>query len=213
MRINMGLMNKVFGNTRKPEGFIGKMMAKGMNSGSHSALADWGFQHIQLQGNEKALDAGCGGGANLKRFTEKLPDGCVVGLDYSDVSVDTSKKTNKKAIEDGKCIVVCGNVMEMPFDDEAFDIVTAFETIYFWPDPAVSFGEVYRVLRTGGKFMITNESNGRDESSIKWSKIVEGMRLYTAEQLTLLLTEAGFVNIICDEDEAKHRLCVVAEKN
>ena len=41
----MGILNKVFGNTRKPQGRIGKMMAKSMNSG-HAKMADWGMAFL-----------------------------------------------------------------------------------------------------------------------------------------------------------------------
>ena len=35
----MGLLSKIFNNTRKPEGFWGKMMVAGMNGGSHAEMA------------------------------------------------------------------------------------------------------------------------------------------------------------------------------
>ena len=43
----MGLMKNFFSQTRKPEGTLGKMMLKGMNSG-HAKLADWGFEHLPI---------------------------------------------------------------------------------------------------------------------------------------------------------------------
>ena len=39
---NMGLFKKFVSQTRKPEGFLGKVMLSGMNSG-HAVMADWGF--------------------------------------------------------------------------------------------------------------------------------------------------------------------------
>ena len=56
----MSLMSKFFNNTRKPEGFLGKMMVNGMNGNSHSALAEWGFGFVQISQNDTALDCGCG---------------------------------------------------------------------------------------------------------------------------------------------------------
>ena len=41
----MGLFKDFVSQTRKPEGFLGKMMLSGMNSG-HAKLADWGFTHL-----------------------------------------------------------------------------------------------------------------------------------------------------------------------
>ena len=43
----MGLFKDYVSQTRKPEGFLGKMMLKGMNSG-HAKLADWGMGHLPL---------------------------------------------------------------------------------------------------------------------------------------------------------------------
>ena len=42
----MGLMKQFFNQTGKPEGFLGKMMLKGMNSG-HAKMADWGMSHLK----------------------------------------------------------------------------------------------------------------------------------------------------------------------
>ena len=44
----MGLLSKIFGNTRKPEGFFGKMMVAGMNGGSHAAMATWGLEKTDI---------------------------------------------------------------------------------------------------------------------------------------------------------------------
>ena len=48
----------------------------------------------------------------------------------------------------------------MIFAGDWFDAVTAFETVYFWPDLPLCFREVYRVLKPSGTFLICNESNG-----------------------------------------------------
>ena len=39
----------------------------------------------------------------------------------------------------------------------------AFETVYFWPELAQNFREVYRVLKPGGIFFICNEANGETD--------------------------------------------------
>ena len=80
------------------------------------------------------MDIGCGGGANIANWLGKCAAGHVTGIDYSKVSVEESKKLNAIAINQGKCDVVHGDVSSMPFDDEAFDCVSAFETVYFWKD-------------------------------------------------------------------------------
>ena len=56
----MGLLSKIFGNTRKPEGFFGRLMVAGMNGGSHAAMATWGLEKTDIPQTGEILDIGCG---------------------------------------------------------------------------------------------------------------------------------------------------------
>ena len=199
-----------FENTRKPEGLGGKMMVSMMNVG-HRALADWGFSFLHPVPDASVLDCGCGGGANLKKLLKQCPKGQVKGIDYSEVSVEKSRSVNQKAIADGRCEVLQASVMELPFPGEQFDLVTAFETVYFWPDLAQSFQEVYRVLKPNGVFFICNESSGDTDKDDKWTKAIKGMRIYRDVQLQAVLKAAGFQGIQVHKNE-NDWLCVSAEK-
>ena len=199
-----------FQNTCKPEGFGGKIMVNMMNTG-HSSMAEWGFEHIKIQDNDISLDIGCGGGANIKRLLEKSPHGKVTGIDYSDISVKKSEKKNKAEIKNNRCKILQGSVMQLPFADETFHLITAFETIYFWPNISKAFEQVYRVLKSEGTFMICNESNGENSKDEKWTNIIQGMEIYTSEQIENALKKAGFLDIKMDKNK-KNWLCVVAKK-
>lgn len=199
-----------FQNTCKPEGLGGKLMVQMMNSG-HGKMAKWGFSHIQVKGNENILDIGCGGGANIANWIDLCKKGHVTGIDYSEVSVDTSTKKNKIAISENRCSVLQGNVLDLPFNDEKFDIASAFETIYFWPEIEKSFSQVYRVLKSGGKFMICNESDGTNEKDEKWTNTIKGMTIYDEKQLCDLLMNAGF-KIVSIDNTTSHWICIIAEK-
>ncbi len=206
----MGIRSKVFSNAKKPQGVIGKMMAGGMNGGPHMRLAVWGMSHFDVKGD--VLDAGCGGGGNVSRILAMDGVTSVKGLDCSEVSVEKSRKVNAKDIESGRCEIIQGNVRELPFTDGSFDTVTAFETVYFWPDIEESFKGIFRVLRSGGTFAVTNESTGTDEASVKYAKIIDGMNLYTPERLRELMSDAGFTDIETYTDSAKPWICVVGRK-
>ena len=140
-----------FENTRKPVGLGGKIMVAMMNIG-HSAMAAWGLHFLQLAPDAIVLDCGCGGGANIKTLLKLCPKGKVQGIDYSAVSVEKTRKVNAGAIAAGRCAVQQASVAELPFEAEQFDVVTAFETVYFWPELAQNFREVYRVLKPGDTF-------------------------------------------------------------
>ena len=140
-----------FENTRKPVGLGGKIMVAMMNF-RHSAMAEWGLRFLQPAPDAMVLDCGCGGGANIKTLLKLCPNGKVQGIDYSSVSVEKVRKVNARAIAAGRCTVQQASVAELPFEAEQFDVVTAFETVYFWPELAQNFREVYRVLKPGGIF-------------------------------------------------------------
>ncbi len=198
-----------FENTRKPIGLGGKMMVSMMNFG-HRALADWGFRFLQAAGDATVLDCGCGGGANIRRLLEQCPRGRVFGVDYAEVSVAASQKANRAAIEAGRCAISQAVVTDLPFESAAFDLVTAFETVYFWPEPLQCFGEVLRVLKPGGSLLVCNECGGTDKGK-KWEKKIDGMTVYGEGELAALLKEAGFQNIRTYQNK-KGWICVTAQK-
>ena len=69
-------------------------------------------------------------------------------------------------------------------------------------------------MRPGASFAVTNESNGTDEMSVKFSKIIDGMNLYTVEDLTRIMNDAGFVDIVSyTSDDEGHWICVIGKKN
>lgn len=199
-----------FENTRKPVGLGGKMMVSMMNIGHH-ALADWGMKFLYLSADARVLDCGCGGGANVKKLLKKCPQGIVKGIDYSAVSVEKTRKLNQDAIDSGRCVVWQGNVEKIIFADAWFDAATAFETVYFWPDPVRCFGEVCRVLKPGGVFLICNECGGDRSRDEKWTEKIDGLTIYRDTQLKAFLEQAGFGGIQIHKNE-KGWLCITGEK-
>lgn len=202
------MLKKLFQNTCKPQGLGGKFILKMMNNG-HAKLADWAISHIQLKEDDSVLDIGCGGGANIQRFLKTCSKGFVAGIDYSDESVQYSIKKNSEYI--GKnCEIKKGNVSNIPYENDKFDMVTAFETVYFWPDLKQNFKEVHRVLKPNGYFMICCEE-GDPESSI-WPDKIEGMKVYSIMQLSNVLKSSGFKIVEAEEKENSKWICLVGQK-
>ena len=207
----MGLFKSFVSQTRKPEGLLGKMMLSGMNSG-HAKLADWGFTHLPEITPEKAVDLGCGGGRNAGELLKRYPNAHVTAIDYSELSVEKAKVYNKAMITAGRCTVQQGDVSDLRLTAEAFDLATAFETIYFWPGIERCFAQVAKILKPGGIFMICNESDGTDPTSLKLEKIIEGMKNHTAEEIESALKAAGFSEVQCDHHPSRPWLTVLARK-
>lgn len=195
---------------RKPIGILGKIMVRKLNGERHAVLADWGFSHLKVSENADCLDCGCGGGANIRHLLG-MTKGRVYGADFSKVAVAETKKLNKSEVRSGRCQVFLADVKKLPFDEASFDIVTAFETIYYWEDLTGCFKEILRILRKGGVFMITNEAAGRIPENFEWEKQIPGLKIRTGEEIKTALESAGFGKISIDEIVEKDYICVVAE--
>ncbi len=60
--------------------------------------------------------------------------------------------------------------------------------------------------------MIVNESDGTDAASLKFEKIIDGMKCYTAEQITDALKAAGFSKVKTEYHKSKSWITVIAKK-
>lgn len=191
----------ISGNFGNPQGLVGRLMLSGMNMG-HTPMAKWGFAQFEVSPAAIVADIGCGGGYNVKRLLERCPQGHVFGVDISAESVKKSIAVNKNEV--GKrCDIIQASVEALPFDDHVLDLATAFETVYFWPDLAMNFKEVRRVLADGGRFVVVNDPGDPNKH---WEDKIPGMRSYTAEQVAETMEAAGFsdIRISCE----KNMFCV-----
>ena len=182
-----------------------------MNSG-HAKVADWGMGHLKGISPEEILEIGCGGGRNAGKLLRRYPKSSVTAVDYSELSVAKAAEHNKNAIEEGRCNVQQANAVSLPFEDERFNLATAFETIYFWPGLERCFAEVARVLKPGGTFLIVNEANGSDAASQKYEKIIDGMKTYSPQQIESALKSAGFREVVTYRCDSKPWITVTAKK-
>lgn len=207
----MGILRNFLNQTRKPEGSLGRIMLRTMNKG-HAKMADWAMSLLPQIKPEKIADLGCGAGRNAGELLKKCPSAHVTAIDYSPLSVEKAKQYNRAMIDAGRCSVLQGDVSALKLKEESLDLATAFETVYFWPGLEKCFSEVYRVLKRGGYFLISNESDGTDATSKKFERIIDGMKLYTIEELEAVLRKVGFSDVESDRYKTKPWITVLARK-
>ena len=186
----MGFLKTMFTNCACPKGFLGRCMLRFMNFG-HAPLTNWGLDHVEFSDGMVMLDIGCGGGATLKRLLKRSPKGMVYGIDISEESVVKAKNVNKQLLNK-QVFVRQGSADSLPWEDQKYDVVTAVETVYFWPNLPQCFQEVKRVLKPGGQFAIMLEVIEGDSI---WTNVVEGMTVYSPEMLKDMLEQAGFGDV------------------
>lgn len=203
----------IFGQVRKPSGPLGRRVVRAMNL-SHSAMTDWGLQQVKVAENAAMLDIGCGGGRTVRKLADLAPGGKVVGLDYSGTSVAVARETNADNIAAGRVQVEEGSVAALPFPDGSFDVVTAVETHYYWPDLGANVREIFRVLKTGGVFVLIAETYRGGPLRFLYGMVMPLLRaafLSDAEHRELL-TQAGFVGVTTEHMSGKNWICAVGRR-
>ena len=99
----MGLFKQYVNQTRKPEGFLGKLMVAGMNGG-HAKLADWGMEQLAGLAPKTVAELGCGGGRNAGELLKRYPNAALTAIDYSAVSVEKAKACWQNFVTTGTSI-------------------------------------------------------------------------------------------------------------
>jgi len=123
------------------------------------------LQRLELKGDERLLDVGCGRGAVLLMAAQCLPRGKAVGVDVwstTDQSGNAEQVTRRNAVLEGvadRIELHTADMRQLPFDDGSFDVVVSSLAIHNVPgagERAKALREAARVLKKGGKLMIAD---------------------------------------------------------
>ena len=210
----MGLFKKFVMQCRKPSGRFGRFVGRSMNFG-HTKVRQWGLSHISIKPDSCVLDIGCGGGKAVKEIASSVLKGKVYGIDYSEDMVLLSKKVNNKLIKQNIVEIMYGTVSSLPFPDNMFDFVAAFETYYFWPDLSNDLKEIKRVLKPEGTFLMVNAVYKDSQFEKRNSKLVEllDMQIHTPDEYKDFLSESGYQIVKINNLPKKNWITVVAQKS
>jgi ubiquinone/menaquinone biosynthesis C-methylase UbiE len=209
----MGFMEKMVRQCRKPKGLFGRFVGMVMNTG-HGKLRRWGLSHISINLDAFILDVGCGGGKAIKDLARISSNGKVCGIDYSEEMVQLARKINKKYVENGHVEIMHGSVSSLPFHDGMFNLVTAFETYYFWQNLIDDLKEIKRVMKPGGTLLITNEVYKHEKfekRNLKWAKWGD-MMLHASQEYREFLSEAGYLDVEIFDIPEKNWITALAKK-
>jgi len=205
-------MVRMTNQVRKPSGRIGRAVVTRMNF-SHAALTDWGLEHVRIEPSFTILDVGCGGGRTIREMAARATAGRVLGVDYSEASVEASREANRDAVADGRVEVQQGSVSRLPFADAMFDLVTAVETHYYWPDLANDAREILRVLKPGGTLLVIAEAYmGRYGWLFQLAMLPMRARLMSADEHRAWLETAGFTGVEVSEKRGRGWICVTGRR-
>ncbi|KIS67399.1 uncharacterized protein UMAG_04499 [Mycosarcoma maydis] len=113
-----------------------------------------------LKPDAKVLDIGCGPGTITTSLAKYIPDGSIIGTDYSaEVVAEAQKRLDRirtEATWDAerysaeRCSFQTASVFQLPFPDDSFDIVYCHQVLMHLPQPVNALKEMRRVCKPGG---------------------------------------------------------------
>ena len=199
----------------KPTGWLGRFSLWRMNA-SHSKLTDWGLEHVSIENRYTILDVGCGGGRTVGKLAAIATQGKVYGVDYSGESVAATKRLNAQWINLGRVETRHGSVSQLPFPDGMFDLITAVETHFWWPNLPGDMREVFRVLKPGETLILIAEVYKGANTTV--SRLADkyasrtGMKLLSVEEHRELFINAGYSEVQVIEERNKGWICGIGRK-
>jgi len=145
------------------------------------------FLLAQVSAGGQVLDLGCGDGAFA---AELLAAGCTVTM--ADVSPEALRRARARA--PGADAVLLDEGAPLPFDEDAFDVVWAGEVLEHVADVVGLLAEVRRVLRWGGRLVVTTPWHGRIvvATDAHFDPRADHLRFFSARTLRAVLADAGF---------------------
>jgi ubiquinone/menaquinone biosynthesis C-methylase UbiE len=213
MVVVLGATVYVAKQVRKPDRFAGRMFAILMNF-SHSKLTDWGLSHSQIGNDFTILDVGCGGGRTIEKLAKAASGGKISGVDYAAGSVAVSQARNKSLIQAGRVEIQQASVSKLPFAAETFDLATAIETQYYWPDLPNDMREILRVLKPGGTLAVVAETykGGSRDMVLGAAMKFFGSPSLGVKEHRELFAQAGYTDVEVFEERKKGWICVTGKK-
>jgi SAM-dependent methyltransferase len=175
-----------------PRGFVGRITFIFMNRG-HKSIYENVAKVLELQSGDDLLEVACGNGYFLKKYASHVHS--VAGLDLSQLSVKLATKKNKDRVTAGTAEFVQGEASQLPWEDNRFSVAASMGSFPGFPQPLESLKEIHRVLRPGGRAVISIEWNAEDGKD--HSKEVEkyGYKIWSEDEVRTMFKEAGFSEI------------------
>ncbi len=114
------------------------------------------INHAKAQAGEICVDMGSGRGNDVIRLAEEVGErGYVYGIDISEGMI-TKAKANLEKFEVTNAEILKAGLESLPFEVNSVDLVISNCTINHASDKPAVWSEVYRILKPGGRFVVSD---------------------------------------------------------
>jgi ubiquinone/menaquinone biosynthesis C-methylase UbiE len=176
-----------------PKGWVGRLVGMILALKNRERNA-WTISMLDIQPSDQVLEIELGPGRAIQKVAELTLNGFVAGIDLSYVMVEQASKRNSAAIRSGRVLLQQGGESPLPFEDNKFNKVFAVNSMQFWSNPMDGLQEVRRVLKPGGRVVITIQP--------MWAKTEEEVQI-VAEKLMFQLKQVGFKQVRLETRQIK----------
>lgn len=151
-------------------------------------------KHLSPGAFPKMLDVCCGSGVVGASFTSKV--GTKFGLDITPEMIALARTRLDHLSQ--------GTVYELPFKDNAFDLVVNREVLHLLPNPERPVSEIFRVLKPGGRFIVGQILPFGPEDAAWMYRVFKKKQplifnMFQEEDFRELLLGAGFIDLAMSE--------------
>ncbi|WP_202622722.1 class I SAM-dependent methyltransferase [Candidatus Enterococcus huntleyi] len=179
------LLDYLSGQAANPHGFVGGVVTK-IWASYFANLSGWTIENTKVKYDSNVLDVGYGGGSTIKNLVDLEQNMSIYGVDISEESYKTAVELNKEAINNGEVKLAIGDVANMSYPVEFFDVVFAIQTHMYWDNLQRGFAEIYRVMAADSVLILSSEKDKIDYHMDNFK---------TTESLSKLLKEIGFTEV------------------
>ena len=152
----------------------------------------------------------------MSKLAAMATQGKVYGVDFSRESVAVASRVNRKSIQNGRVEIKEASVSQLPFAADMFDLVTAVETHFWWPDLPADMREILRVLKPGGTVIVIAEVyKGAKTMTAKLAEKyapLTGMALLSISEHHDLFVNAGYSDVQIIDRPDKGWICGIGKK-
>jgi SAM-dependent methyltransferase len=149
-------------------------------------------RELGLRPEDELLDVGCGSAALLVEQAAHVR--YVAGLDASEIQVAMARQRLAERIAAGTAEVVLGDATALPWEDGRFSVISCLNCLKFVSDPQEALREMSRVLRPGGRAVLTFDEDVKDP---RRSGAIDafGQWQWSADIVRRMMEEAGFTDV------------------
>ena len=207
----MGAWEFVAGQLRSPSGAFGRHIMPRFFNRSSAAINQTTLAALALEAEDRVLEVGFGGGELIANIEPFVPEGSVAGVDFSPDMAAAGAQRFEALIQAGRVELRCARAEDLPYADGRFTKACTVNTIYFWTDPAIPLGELWRVLEAGGRLAVSFSIPAAIQR-LPFTR--HGFTLYEPTRVRGLLEDAGFGNIrmVPGTGRRGDYMCVIATK-